>query len=474
MPSFSAPWTEHGPLRVAKHNHALEHADGADFFWLGDTAWHLARVAPAEVDRYLADRSNKGFNVIQVYASQDPSPRFGGKNYAGEIAFVGQGPPFAAVTLNESYWQHIDFIVQQAMAYGLYVALTPAWGMNLDGGERQYFTDPDQHNYELGKLLGERYRHYPNLIWIACAEYQTPYNEPLPQRHRQRLLRMVEGLLAGDQGNHLMTIHPLSRFSSSDDFHDEPWLAFNMIQSHVWQEYIDSLVSGDWQRSPTKPTLSAEGWYENEEPLYIKRVGIQKLTPFDAAWIQRYQAYWSVFFGSMGYSYGHYRLWTMLGEDQEFPDGLLETPGVLLQTALDAPGAATLIHLKSLVATRPARARIPDQSLITLNTQGIDGTLSPNLRCAMRDVERRWAWIYSTRGETIGLAMQQLAASRADAFWYNPHTGFWHLDGSDQVAKKPFAVNIPTGAGAPVHYFAPPGSPQDGNDWVLMVEVASL
>lgn len=466
-----APWSTHGPLQVSANGHYLHHADGTEFFWLGDTAWHLARLTPSDVERYLANRAAKGFTVIHLYATQDPTPRFGGQNYAGEIALAGEGPPFAQVTLNEAYWQHIDFILACAKDYGLYIALAPAWGLNLNGGKRQYFTEPDQHNYTFGNLIGQRYSNQPNLIWIAAAEYQTPYSEPTPPDHRTRVLRLVEGLRTGDGGDHLMTIHPLSRFTSSDDFHDAPWLAFNMIQTHVYHDYIDSLVSHDWQRTPAKPTLNAEGWYEAEEDLFTSRVGVQKTTPFNPGWIQRYQAYWSTFFGSIGYGYGHHRLWTFLAEEQTFPADLAQTPGVLLASALEAPGSAHLPYLRSLLQAKPAASRVPDQSLIVANTLGSDGQVSPNLRCALRDQAGQWAYVYSSRGEVIGVYMNKLAAGHAAAHWYNPRTGLWHVDGQESGVKQAFAATLPSGAEAPPCYFFPPGAPADGNDWVLVLEV---
>jgi hypothetical protein len=465
------PWLEHGALQVAATGRYLHHRDGTEFFWLGDTAWHLARLTPEDVERYLAHRASKGFTVVLIYAAQDPNPPFGGRNYAGEIAFVGDAPPFATVQLNERYWQHIDRIVDRAAAHGLYIALAPAWGLNLAPGKRAYFTAPETHNYELGLHLGRRYSDRPNLIWIACSEYQTPYDEPLPPEHRARLLRMVQGLRDGDQGDHLLTIHPLSRYSSSDDFHHEVWLDFNMIQTHVYHDYIDSLVSGDWQKEPVKPTLNAEGWYEGEEALHLQRVGIQKSTPFDPGWIQRYQAYWSLFAGSFGYTYGHARLWTMLGATQTFPDDLAAVPGILDEAILNAPGVSYFGPLRALVTAKPAQSRQPDQTLLTLNTLGSDGTLAPNWRCALRDVAGRWAYIYSTRGEPIGVLMHKLAAGHANAHWYDPRTGQWHVAGRAHPMPQPFATDLPTGLSAASHYFYPPGTPADGNDWVLVLEV---
>ena len=61
------PWAEHGALRVSGDGHALEHADGTPFIWLGDTAWALHQnLRRNEVLRYLDDCAENGFTVIQL------------------------------------------------------------------------------------------------------------------------------------------------------------------------------------------------------------------------------------------------------------------------------------------------------------------------------------------------------------------------------------------------------------------------
>ena len=59
----------HGPLRVSSNHRYLEHRDGTPFFWLGDTWWmglcHRLHW-PADVQRLAADRTEKGFTVIQM------------------------------------------------------------------------------------------------------------------------------------------------------------------------------------------------------------------------------------------------------------------------------------------------------------------------------------------------------------------------------------------------------------------------
>ncbi len=339
----TAPWDAHGPLRVSANGHYLEHEDGAGFFWLGDTAWRLVSLGPDDVTHYLRNRADKGFTVILFVATG-----LGRATYDGERPFVGEGKPWPSVEFNEAYWSHVDGIIGEAKRLGLYVALLAWWGPDADS----MFADPHTHNFEYGQALAERYADQPNIIWVGSGEYHKPFMwEPLSEVHTSNLVRLVEGIRSVDRARHLLTMHPLSFLSSSEEFHDEAWLDFNMVQTHVYHDYIDHLVYGDWERTPAKPTVNAEPWYEGEEELFERRTGVLKVPPrdgrkFDTAWIQRYQAYWSVFFGGIGYTYGHMNLWMMSDIYELYTHANWGTPGVLLQSALDAPGSAHLAHLR--------------------------------------------------------------------------------------------------------------------------------
>src|ERR687884_1803920 len=57
----------HGDLRVSGNRRFWVHADGTPFFYLGDTAWEMFhRLTREEADRYLENRRQKGFTVIQA------------------------------------------------------------------------------------------------------------------------------------------------------------------------------------------------------------------------------------------------------------------------------------------------------------------------------------------------------------------------------------------------------------------------
>src|SRR6187455_945259 len=56
-------------LSVSDNKRYLVTKDGKPFFWLGDTAWELFhRLTREEADKYLKNRADNGFTVIQAVA----------------------------------------------------------------------------------------------------------------------------------------------------------------------------------------------------------------------------------------------------------------------------------------------------------------------------------------------------------------------------------------------------------------------
>ena len=56
-------------LQVSANGHFLQYANGQPFFYQGDTAWELFhRLNREEVDLFLKNRAEKGYNVIQAVA----------------------------------------------------------------------------------------------------------------------------------------------------------------------------------------------------------------------------------------------------------------------------------------------------------------------------------------------------------------------------------------------------------------------
>lgn len=122
--TFAALSTIQAQLRVSDNKRFLVTHDGKPFFWLCDTAWELFhRLTREEAEKYLGERARQKFTVIQavVLAEMDGLQT---PNAYNEIPLEDNDP----AKPRESYFQHVDFIIDKAAELGLYIALLPTWG----------------------------------------------------------------------------------------------------------------------------------------------------------------------------------------------------------------------------------------------------------------------------------------------------------------------------------------------------------
>jgi hypothetical protein len=435
-------------LRVSPDGRRLQHADGTPFFWLRDTAWKIVRLDPGEVRQYLADRQRKRFNVIQFNASCWPEEKT--PNHAGEYPFLGAGPPWSQVRFNERFWCHVDFIVDEAQARGLYLALVTMWGKNAGRPGFALFTNAPEHNYRYGRALGEHYGDRPHIIWVPSGEYHSIDDDARSTRESVltpselgRVRRIAEGIrdgLQGGSGGRRMTFHPWSGKSSSEDWHQDPLVDFHMIQTHSFHQEIGRLVYGDWTRVSPKPTLNAEGGYEGEDDTMYRGHG----SLYDSGWGQRFQAYWSAFAGGIGYTYGHKNFWRM--EDNDGAPGLHEP-------ALDAPGALSMQHLRALMESNLDVSWVPDTSLISSGRGTADEL---DLILAIRATEGQMILAYTTQGHAFMVDTSKLRGDAIWVQWFDPRTGEYQRMGALEAGGE--------------RTFCPPGDPGRGNDWVLVLD----
>jgi len=422
------------PLKVSLDGHFLVQDDGkhTPFVWIGDTAWEIRHLNPSEVDRYLQNRARKKFSLIQVMAIRT---RNGLENYIGDPPFGSMDP----VTLNEAYWQHMDYIVNRAAEHGIYVALFTMWGPNAD----DLFPNPMENNYRYGKLLGERYKGKNNILWAVSGEYEKikdnwREDSNIHAAQKALLVKIAEGLEDGHGGNHLMTVHPI--FTSATDFHDEVWLDFNMQQT--WGHIAPNIdrIRKDYNRIPVKPVLNAEPGYENRDDGWPC-----------PAWHLRVEAYLSVFSGAFGFTYGAHHIWQM---DSQW------------KHSLDYEGAFDMQYLGALIKSRPIPSRIPDQSIITSAVLSKD-RIHPAVQVATRALDRSYVFAYSSQGDNFTVDMSKVSGSCAKAWWYNPRDGKCYDSNSE--TELPFGTFSTDG----FRDFDPPGSAGEGNDWILVLDAAA-
>jgi hypothetical protein len=219
--------------------------------------------------------------------------------------------------------------------------------------------------------------------------------------------------------------------------HNKSWLDFNMVNSA--QSGDDglgadnwNLIDTDWQTSPKKPTIDGGAHFE-------------QLDGWDDFGVRR-RAYWSVFAGAMGYTYGAASIWESHRPDVDVSDVGSDDSWI---DALNYPGAFDMKHLRRLMESRPMLDREPADDIIVGNPgNGADHTQ------ATIDGEGRYAMIYVPDLDAdLTVNMNKIAGDKAKAWWFNPRTGG--------------ATVIGTFSTSGTRTFTTPAT---GADWVLVLD----
>ncbi|GAB3996828.1 glycoside hydrolase family 140 protein [Spirosoma daeguense] len=438
--------TDPNQLKVSDNNRFVAQGDNKPFFWLGDTGWLLfTRLNREEAETYLENRKQKGFNVVQVMVLHT----LGATNVYGDSALVGKNIATPKLTEGSSFtdstqydfWDHVDFVVDKAAEKGIYMALVPLWGNNVKS---------KRVNQERAKayadFIANRYKNRPNIIWLDGGDIKG--NDSL------EVWKTIGNTINQLDSTHLITFHPRGRSSSTEWFHNEPWLDFNMVQSGH-KSYAQDTSAKDKQHygednwrhiqydlalKPTKPTIDGEPSYE--------QIPHGLHNPEDPRWtaddVRRY-GYWSVLSGAFGYTYGHNSIMQFYRKgDKKSSFGAIDD----WTKALDSPGANQMVHLKNLMLAHSFFDRVPDQSLIANQGERYDYLV------ASRGPDH--ALIYTYTGRNIKLNMGQLPGDNVAASWFSPRDG------------KTTAIGDVANTG--IKEFNPPAEPKNGNDWVLVIQ----
>ena len=432
---------KHGRLKVTADGHYLQFEDGLPFFWLGDTGWELFhRLTKEEINIYLENRRAKGFNVVQAVILAE----FNGlqrPNQYGEVPLRDLDP----TKPNEKYFDLVDYTVQLAQDKNMFMGLLPTWGDKVTKiwGEGPVIFN-ENNAYLYGKWLGDRYKTYPNIIWILGGD-RPPITDSVDYRPIWRA--MAKGIKEGANGKAIFTYHTWGGHSTSEYIHNEDWLSINTMQSGhgsghdvpVWQ-----MIGHDRGLTPVKPTLDAEPNYEdhpvNPWPKWDPANGYFR--DYDV----RKQTYRSVFSGACGVTYGHHAVWQFLSARED----TINHADRYWTDAINRPGAFQVGYLKRLIESHSPLDRVPDQSIIT-EGQGEKG----EYMAAFRDKNNKYAMIYLPVGKKIAVNTTFIQADSIRVSWFDPRIG--KTENTGQVKK-----------GTIMNFVSPTTGVE--NDWVLIIE----
>lgn len=435
------------PIKISANHHYFTTANGQPFFWLGDTGWLLfSKLNREDAEKYLEDRHQKGFNVIQAMVLHS----VGVVNAYGDSALINKNVATPRVTPGNApgdkqqydYWDHVDYIVDLAAKKGIYIAMVPVWGSNV---KEKHVNQVQAKAY--AEFLAKRYKNKSNVIWMNGGD--------IPGSDSIQVWRAIGSTLHQFDPGHLITFHPRGRTVSSIWFHHDSWLSFNCFQSGHRSYAQDTsksdfnfgednwkYVNMDYKKFPIKPTLDAEPSYED-----IPQGLHDTLQPrWTAADVRRY-AYWSVFAGGCGYTYGDNSVMQMHKPTDKNSSYGAKTAWY---DAINDSGASQMQYVKQLMLSRPYFERVPDQSLIVAAQQG----KRYDYLIATRGTN--YAFIYTYTGRDIPVNMGKIGGAQVKASWFNPRTG------------KTRVIGMFANTGT--HTFKAPGTVANGNDWVLILD----
>jgi hypothetical protein len=395
--------------------------------------------------QYLEARKEQGYNVVQVMVLHGVQA----KNAYGDSALIHHDVANPAITkgtdfsdsLAYDFWDHVDFIIDEAAKRNIYMAMVPVWGSNVKEGKLDV-----QQAGAYAEFLAERYKNKSNIIWLNGGDIKGSDG--------MAIWKMLGSTLKKKDPGHLMTFHPRGRNSSSEWFHDASWLDFNMFQSghRTYAQDTSSnerlhfgednwrYVNMDYKRVPVKPVLDGEPSYENI-PYGLHDTTMPRWNDAD---LRRY-ACWSVFAGGAGFTYGEnsiMQFYTAGDSDANF--GANKN----WKEMLDAPGALQMQHLKKLMLSKSYFDRTPAQEIIAGNQDKYNYLLATK--------GKDYAMLYTYTGRKFTIDISRLKFNVSKFYWFNPSDGN-RLNGG-VIRKKGMVA------------FDPPGEQKNGNDWILVIE----
>ena len=448
------------PLNVSANNRYLVDQNDVPFLMVGDSPQALiGNLSAMEAAVFMEDRRRYGINAlwINLLCNDGTACKADGSTFDGIAPFTTAND---LSTPNPVYFERADGIINLAAANGMVVLLDP---IETAGWLRTLRANGNDKAFGFGQYLGNRYKNFPNIIWMHGNDFQT-WQDGTDDALVQAVARGIRSV----DSNHIHTVE--LNYSTSGSLEDQSWAP--LIELNAAYTYFPTYaqVLTEYNRSNFKPVFMVEANYEFEHLSGTDGGPTQNL---------RRQEYWTMLSGATGQLYGSAHTWRLQKE---------------WKSNLDTPGVIQLGYMKNLFASKKWYDLIPDQThtvvtagygrfsclagmalayfgkepsfiervLVRLRKHLAIGSITTSTcATAARTSDGSLVMVYLPTIHTITVDMSKLA-SMATARWYDPTNGqYVDINGS------PFA-NMES------KEFTPPGYNSSGDgDWVLVLEASA-
>jgi len=416
------------PLKVGPTGRYLVDRNGHPFLVVGDSPQALiVDVSPRQADRFFADREAAGFNSmwVNLLADEYTGGRPNGATYDGIAPFTRTGD---LSTPNPAYFARVDEMIRLAAKHKMVVFLDP---IETGGWLTVLRSNGMAKAYGYGRYLGQRYRRFPNIVWLSGNDFQTWQQS----KDDALVLAVARGIRSVDR-NHLQTVE--LNYPTSTSLDDSRWSGIIGLDAAYTYAPTYAEVLKAYGNRDHVPAFVIEATYEGG-------TGEGRYTGPETL---RRQEYWTMLSGATGQFYGNRYTWPFL-------------PG--WQSHLDTIGSRQLTFVTNLFSHRPWYDLVPDTQhrLVVSGYGNYSASADVNSNdyvTAARTPDGRLALAYLPSGQPIVVDMARMAGHRVQAHWYDPTTGtYLAIPGSPLVSRGR-------------RTFTPPGKNRGGDeDWVLVL-----
>jgi Protein of unknown function (DUF4038) len=202
------------PLKASGNNRYLVDQNNIPFLMVGDSPQQLiTNLSQQEAAAFMANRRSHGINTLWINLLcifTIASCNMEAKTFDGIVPFLVPGD---IATPNTAYFQRVDDMLRIAAGHGMLVLLDPIETISwLDilrkNGESKAFG--------YGQYLGNRYKDFPNIIWMHGNDFQSWRNAG-----DDALVQAVARGIRSVDTNHVHTVE--LNYLTSGSLEDESW-----------------------------------------------------------------------------------------------------------------------------------------------------------------------------------------------------------------------------------------------------------
>ena len=294
----------HGPVCRKGQDMHLSHSDGTPFYWLSDTWWMALtkRLSfPKDFKTLLMNRTEKGFNVVQIIAGLYPDMTMFDKRGENEAGFPWKEDLSA---INSEYFDRADKRIEMLVDNGVMPCIVGSWG---------YMFCRKEVLKKHWRYIIARWGAMP-VCWCVAGEanmafynHSVSYEDHIKQS-RKDWNDITVFIKQTDPYGRLITIHPFPATDGYDQIEDGNLLDINMLQTdHGGFASLANQMMKVRKAVERKvlPVINAEVCYE----------GICGSSYADT---QRYVYLSDFLLGAAGHTYGANGIWQVNSEEMPY------------------------------------------------------------------------------------------------------------------------------------------------------------